>query len=364
MWGCERRLRRDLPRWRQLGWVTEEGERQIAAELGRSWMNVGVAPALAMLGAIMLGFAAMSFVAANWQAMPKLARLVVLFGSVWAAYGISGVLLQRGNQRFADAAVLLATSLFGASIMLIAQMYHMEGNPPDAVLTWSLGTLLAGLVLGSQAALALAMVLAALWSGWQADLIGGVHWNFLPLWAAISAAFYWKGWRPGLQLAGLALGGWVIMLGYQLDGGHAHGLVTAIGLAIAAAALAGEVILPEKSDAATTVMGYGAAVAFAGLMTLQFQESPSTSTLIVLAILTLALTLALVLWGSMRGHRGLLWLGYAGFSVEVMALYFKTIATLMGSSLFFLTTGLVIIALSGLAWRLHARFDALEEIAP
>ena len=40
-------------------------------------------------------------------------------------------------------------AVYGASIMLIAQMYHMEGNPPDAVLMWALGALLAAVLVRS-----------------------------------------------------------------------------------------------------------------------------------------------------------------------------------------------------------------------
>lgn len=362
MWAYERRLAHDLERWRKEGWVTDEGARQIRAEIASSWTNIGLAPALAILGVVLLGFAAMSFVAANWQEMPKFVRLGVLLGGLWGAFAVAATLLRRGQRKLADAAVLLATCLFGASIMLIAQMYHMEGNPPHAVLTWALGSLLAGVVLRSNPALALAMVLATLWTGWEKTLIRGIHWEFLPLWAVIGAAFYWQRWRPGLHLSGLALAFWVVELGYWLSEGHAHGLVTVVGLAVAGAAWATEARLRDWSEATTAVLGYGAAVAFAGLQALQFVEQPSTANLVVFAIATLALTLALVLWGTIRRHRGLVWLGYLGFSVEVLAIYFRTIASLMGSSLFFLTTGVVILGLSALAWRLHARLDTLTEV--
>ncbi len=48
----------------------------------------------------------------------------------------------HGPMRLAPAlgrmvAVLAGIALYGASIMLIAQMYHMDGNPPDAVLLWA-----------------------------------------------------------------------------------------------------------------------------------------------------------------------------------------------------------------------------------
>jgi uncharacterized membrane protein len=51
----------------------------------------------------------------------------------------------------------------------------------------------------------------------------------------------------------------------------------------------------------------------------------------------------------------MLWLGYAGFSIEVLALYFKTIGTLLGSSLFFLSVGVIIVLLAAAAYRLHSR---------
>ena len=57
--------------------------------------------------------------------------------------------------------------------------------------------------------------------------------------------------------------------------------------------------------------------------------------------------------GLRTGQRHLVWLGYCGFSAEILALYFKTIGSLLGSSLFFLVAGLIVIALAGLAWRLH-----------
>ena len=174
MWRSLKRLERDVTRWREAGWVSEEGAAHIGAELAAARSGFGLSQVLATLGTVLIAFAAMSFVAANWADMSKLARLALLFGGLWASYGVAGVLATRGLKGFSDAAVLLATALFGASIMLIAQMYHIDGNPPDAVLTWGIGTLLAGVVLGSRPALALAMLLAGLWGGWETGLSGEV----------------------------------------------------------------------------------------------------------------------------------------------------------------------------------------------
>ena len=98
---------------------------------------------------------------------------------------------------FSDAAILFAVAAFGASIMLISQMFHIDGNPPDGVLLWLLGALLSGVALRSNPALAFAMVLAALWTGMESGQTSSVHWPFLIAWAAVSAAFVWQRWVPG-----------------------------------------------------------------------------------------------------------------------------------------------------------------------
>src|SRR4029453_13697956 len=123
-----------------------------------------LAPSLAVLGAVLLGFAAMSFVAANWASMSKLARLALLFSGMWASYGLAAALFVRRLDGFAHAAVLLGIAVYGAAIMLIAQMYHMEGNPPDAVLMWALGALLATVLVRSNPALAATFVLLVVWT--------------------------------------------------------------------------------------------------------------------------------------------------------------------------------------------------------
>ena len=167
--------------------------------------KLDLASALGILGAVLIGFGAMSFVAAHWNEMPRLFRLAMIFGGLFGAYGIAGVLFERKHPTFAHAAILAGVAIFGAGIMLIAQMFHIEGHPPDAVLTWALGALAAGVILQSNPALALAMLLVCLWSGWETtDGRGEVHWAFLLGWGAVTAAIAWQRWVGGLHLAAVA----------------------------------------------------------------------------------------------------------------------------------------------------------------
>ena len=350
-----RRLDRDLARWREAGWVTTENETAIRADVAAHSRSVELAPVLGILGAVLIGFGAMSFVAAHWDEMARLFRLGIIFTGLFGAYGIAGILFERNHPHFAHAAILAGVAIFGAGIMLIAQMYHIEGNAPDAVLTWALGALLAGVALKSNPALALAMLLMGLWTGWQMSDDGQVHWAFLLGWGAVTAAIAWRGWVPGLHLAAVVLSIWIINLGYILFEGHAHGLVVGIGLVVLAAGIVAPMVLDRAQGWAPSAVAYGMAIAFAGLFALQFFERASTSELILFAVLTLALVLGGIWIGLRSGSPTMLWLGYGGFSLEVLALYFRTVGTLLGSSLFFLSAGVIVVLLAVAAYRLHAR---------
>lgn len=352
----EKRLDRDLVRWRDAGWISDDGEAAIRRDLATTQgSKLDLASALGILGAVLIGFGAMSFVAAHWSEMPRLFRLALIFGGLFASYGIAGVLFERKHPTFAHAAILTGVSIFGAGIMLIAQMYHIEGNPPDAVLTWALGALAAGVILKSNPALAVAMLLVCLWSGWVTTDTGWAHWPFLWAWGAVTAAIVWRRWVGGMHLAAVALALWIVSLGYTLFDGNGHGIVVGIGLLIAAAAIAAPLADERLAGWTTSGIAYGMTIAFAGLFALQFIKTLPLDSFILLALLSLALVLGGVVLGLKLGSPGLLWLGYAGFSIEVLGIYFKTVGTLLGSSLFFLSAGLLVILLSFVAYRLHAR---------
>ncbi|MGQ0671733.1 MAG: DUF2157 domain-containing protein [Hyphomicrobium sp.] len=353
MWIQRKRLERDLVRWREAGWVTPAGEAAIREDLTKGGGGPGLATSLSVLAAVLIGFAAMSFVAANWQDMSRLARLGLLFSGLVASYGLAGMMFQRDMEAFAHAAILLGVAIFGASIMLISQMYHMDGNAADAVLVWALGGLLAGILLRSNPALAFAMVLVCTWAAMETGQRNGVFWPFLLGWAAVAVALYWRKWPPGVHVAGLPLATFVISLGYFLSDGHAHGLVTLIGLGIAGLAIFGEQARPDLPRLWSGMLGYAIAIAFAGLWALQFVDEPGLDALIVLAVITLALLVAAIWWGMKTGHRGALWLGYLGFSIEVLAIYAKKFGSLLDTSLFFLVAGVLVAGLAYMAYRLH-----------
>jgi uncharacterized membrane protein len=250
--------------------------------------------------------------------------------------------------------------MFGASIMLISQMYNISGNPADGVLMWWVGTLFAGAVLRSNPALALAMILVCVWSFLETSERNEVHWPFLIGWALVTGAFTWQRWRPGLHLSALTLAAFVVSLGYQLNGGHQHGLVAMIGILAAVAAIAAEKLRPDLDAAqdhiAPPLFAYALAVAFAaGLFALQFFEDPSRTRLIALAAASLVLILGAIAYALSTGNRGALWIGYLSFSAEILTLYGVTVGTILGTSLFFLIAAVIVSLLAYAALRLARR---------
>ncbi len=360
------RLEADLARWQSAGWITPAHTSAIRADVQARGAGFGLSTVLATLAAVLIGFAVMSFVAANWQAMSKFARLAVIFASMWALLGTGYALLIRQMPRLADAAFFAATAVFGGGIMLIAQMYHMDGHPPDAVWLWGLGTVAVGLVLRSNPVLAAALVLFVVWS-WMEMMSGArwfgtvsdasrVHWSFLPYWAAVAAGIAMTRWRSGLHLLAIALAQWIIASGFMIGrgdslGGHSTVLIVGL-LLVAASILAGEMI-DRWRQISGALLNYGMIITFAGALALQFIVDKSGAHTVWAGLIALAGILGTLTWAWRTDNRPAMWIAYACFAVEVFSLYLKKVGTLLGTSGFFLATGLIVAALAYAAYRLH-----------
>lgn len=116
-------------------------------------------------GAVVLGLGIILMFAYNWAAMPKFAKLGVVFTSLALAHGI-GLHLRRKDPAsgFAEAVSLLGTMLFGAGIWLVAQIYHISAHYPNAYFAWAAGALLLAWALPSISHGILAAALLAIWA--------------------------------------------------------------------------------------------------------------------------------------------------------------------------------------------------------
>jgi uncharacterized membrane protein len=207
-----RQLRQDLETWIKKGLVPEESREEILASVGAGSSARRLDVIFAIFGVILIGAGAMSFVAANWAAMDKLARLFVLFGGMWAAYGIAIWFAGSGRAAIGQAFVLLGIILFGVNIYYVAQTYNINAHYPDGMLLWGLGALSAAALVPSRAALAFALVLGCYWTWQETEGFGQVlHAPFLLYWAAAAVLAWYMNWRPGVHLSALALIFWLVI---------------------------------------------------------------------------------------------------------------------------------------------------------
>lgn len=101
---------------------------------------IGVLP---LLGSILVGLGILSFVAANWQGIPQIARLVIILVLLVAFYGGGELFRKKGNEKLGLAMTALGLFSFGGGIVLIAQMFHLVSYDIMSFIVWgSVGTLL------------------------------------------------------------------------------------------------------------------------------------------------------------------------------------------------------------------------------
>lgn len=279
--GFIRRLEKALPEWAERGFLSAEGMKTLLAfEKERSGGGVPyLTLALAILGVLLLGSGIISFFAANWQWLPKIAKLAVLFGGMWMAYAIAGYMLGRGAHPLVGKAVLLlGVLLFGANIWLVAQIYHISSHYPNGVLIWAIGALLAGYLLRSHPALCAAAMLGILWTGMEGfGFNRPVHWPYLLFWLACLPPVVQHRWRFAAHAAAIGILFWswstVFHIEWAARGGMLY-LAQLYLLIYLAVFLAG--MLMERTDTAADLSGlvkrYAGIATLAALFVLTFPE--------------------------------------------------------------------------------------------
>ncbi len=373
------RLRKELPVWVAHGWVNPGGERAIldhvsAQRAGTRYLTY----AFSILGVLLLGSGIITYFAANWGVIPKAAKLVILFGAMWAAYGASGYLFKDAESpQLGQAFLLLGVILFGANIALIAQIYHIDAHFPNGVLLWSLGAVLAAYLLRSQPALIAAIVLAALWTTLESDWVAGEpHWLFLVLWAAFLPLIYQKEWRPSLNVTLIALLLWSLYVfePIMLSWGKPSPvyLLQLYFLGFLAMFLLGMVFATYDRSApfAATVERYGlfATLACAYLLTFprfhvgrefwveKAVRAPASGTPIALTVAGIALVVGLALWHRRRSgsaqRPAYLVLGQ-GLIAAIVALLFVNLFV-SGKYGGLIAIGFNLLYFGGLVWLVYA----------
>lgn len=415
-----KRLDADLTRWVGAGYLETQAADAIRRDVAREDGGFRLPALLGLFGGLLIAASVAAFVAANWEAIPRLTKLGLIVAGIAATFALAWQLQKSGSSGGAEAASTCGVLIYGAGLALVGQMYHLPQDWPGGALLLALGALVAGLLMRSNGALAIAFVAIVAWSGGRwSEAEAGPHPGFLvlylpALWIALSrqnrlvhhlavlAAAFWLGTLPGhwyfgsfnygLLAYGLAVSAAFVAMGaLALDRGQPAlltaclpwglmGFVVALNVELfrileAAESQAGRafpLVFQAYAVAALLVLllaaiarerrfawPLAAGLACALLVPAVFWSGVAAGIVgkVAVASLILLSAMALVVAGGAGGVRRLLLAGSLLFGVAILVLLWRTIGTLLDQSLFFLVAGVVLIAVAAGARRLFARLN-------
>jgi len=90
------------------------------------------------LGALLIGLGIILILAHNWDQLPRLLKTVIAFIPLVVGQGLCGYTLWRrqSSQTWVQASAIFLTLAVGASIALVSQIYHLEGDLSGFILIW------------------------------------------------------------------------------------------------------------------------------------------------------------------------------------------------------------------------------------
>lgn len=214
--GFEKRLQRELVRWQEQGWVNEQASQAILSDIAARSSHVAWSSLFALAGALLLGLGVMLWVAAHWYEMSKWAKLILIFVALAGSQVAYGLCLMRAQlQSLAQGLAFLSVLFFGASVMLVGQMYHVDVHFPDGIALWAGGGLLTAWLLGSQPAMVTSVVLAALWTVSEQFEYLSMNWPLLGYFIFAAGVLSQREWKVASYAFGLLLLLW--MMGWHVQ---------------------------------------------------------------------------------------------------------------------------------------------------
>ena len=157
----------DAKTWVEKQLITREQADQILDLYGASYptedrRSIGYFILLSF-AALFVGLAIIIFVGHNWQDIPRAIRMGGLI-SLTLAFQLTSLFYHRKeNPAAATLWSFLGCLSYGASIFLIAQIYHLGEYFPDGIFYWAAGVLPFALIFQSTLLILLVAVLANLW---------------------------------------------------------------------------------------------------------------------------------------------------------------------------------------------------------
>lgn len=211
------RLEADLAQWEADGVIAPAAAASIRHALPLS-PGINIAVVVAIVGGLLIAAAFLAFVAAHWTEIARLLRFAILLAGMIGAGGLGAWFAATGRIVLADLCASIGAIIFGASIALVGQMYHLGDDFAGGMLLWSIGAFAAALLTGSRGALAVGLAAACIWTCMRVyDAPDALHLQFAVVWLfAAVVAFAWNS-RVAAHLVAIAVLPWWIAMSLRYD---------------------------------------------------------------------------------------------------------------------------------------------------
>jgi uncharacterized membrane protein len=338
---------------------------------------------IGMIGAALVAAGIALLISANWDAIPRLAKVAGVIALLICAHAGGLWLAARDYTKLGSALHVIGSVLFLLAIALIGQLYNISSRPPNAFLLWAAGIAALPWLLQSRAQFVLWMVAVTVWLGAEAAQPGSPLYLrsfdgfsvmlavFALLWLAVGLAqrrlpahrsaehFALDGERVGTALMNLGL--LALVAGLHGFGRNAEQLPLAwwaIGGVCFAVTLVLLLTDAQLSPAAKRIWAVAWAVAAlcAVLATVPFewrQAALEHRTWLakdryawVAALVLLGFCLAQIQVGLARGSAALINLGVAFTALNIVVVYLRLFGSMMQTGLMFVVTGIALVALA------------------
>ena len=213
-------LRSDVARWQKAGVINSTQSDSLLDDAlsqreGRSFGTV-----VALLGAALITFGIIAFVASNWEAMGDMFRFGTVIAFLLLAYAIAGFFYYKNFHALTHAFLAIAIAAFGGGIMLVGQIFHLQGNTADALFLWLAGAVITVLATRSYAAVVAMVAILVVWIGYEfwgdsrhLTFLGIQRTFWFPLvWLVAAGLAWWVSSRLAAHLLGLAMVYWLFMM--------------------------------------------------------------------------------------------------------------------------------------------------------
>ncbi|MGB3494534.1 MAG: DUF2157 domain-containing protein, partial [Elainellaceae cyanobacterium] len=192
------KLRQEATQWQTEGLISPVQLQQLADRYQFEQLDTDArdrfVSILLIIGGLLLGIGVITFVAANWQAIPRFLKVLLLLSLLIGA-DVSGFLLWRSphsrsrdavsqpsiaqppaqnpsqdreqwRQRLGHGLLIFGALTLGANLALMGQMFHQDGSAFGLCLIWGLGVLSMayGLQLASLGIIAVILVSIGFWT--------------------------------------------------------------------------------------------------------------------------------------------------------------------------------------------------------